>query len=128
MRPIPWWAFAAALLSWSAGVMAVILLSPGIQLLALAVAAAAVLWLLRRDMVFTICLALAALLLGAGRAALSPAVALPAGIAGSDVSLAGTVDDQPQSRRNSTRLSLRVDQLPGVQRRDFHNLRVQASV
>jgi|GEM_PF-1616456 len=125
---MPWWAFTAALLAWSAGVMAVILLSPGILLPALAVASAAALSLCRRELVFTICLALAAFLAGAGRASLSPPVALPAGISGSDVSVAGMVDDQPQSRRNGTRLSVRVDQLPGVQRRDLQNLRLQATV
>jgi competence protein ComEC len=125
---MPWWAFAAALLAWSAGLMAVILLSPGILLLVVAVAASAVLLLLRRDLAFTICLALAALLLGAARASLSPPVALPTGLGTAEVTVAGVVDDQPQSRRNGTRLTLRVEQLLGLERRAVRQLRLQATV
>jgi len=108
--------------------MAVVLLSPGILLPVIAVAAAAPLLLLRRDMALTILLALAALLLGAARASLSPPVALPTGLGTGAVSVAGVVDDQPQSRRNGTRLTVQVEQLLGVERRAVRELRLQATV
>ena len=108
--------------------MLTILLDPGLLLVAIAIVGSGALVMLRRELSLLICLALAAFLLGAGRAALSPPVGLPAGVVGQEVSIVGMVDDQPQSRRNRTRLSIRVDQLPGVRSRDLRNLRVQATV
>lgn len=116
------------LAAWSIGTMAAVLLSPLGPYLALGVGLAlAVAWIDRR-LALLACLALAALLVGAGRGALSATVQLPAGLAGQSVTVSGTVDDDPVEHRASRRLMMRVDHvLTGVAQTPT-NLRIEATV
>ena len=108
--------------------MIVLLLDPAMPLLLALLGAGVAVALIRRETALVVALILVALLAGAGRATLTPIVALPAGLGTAEVSIAGRVDDDPQARRNGTRLSVRVDQVLGIERQAAHALRVQATV
>ncbi len=112
MSAVPWWTAALALAAWSAGLMTAVLLQPRAAMLVVAAAtvvAAAPLW----RGVFAVMLLLggAAFLLGTARGALASPPILPATLAGAQVTVSGTIDDDPVSRRNGTRVIVAVDRL-----------------
>lgn len=118
-----------ALAAWSVGVIAGQLLSPLVPWLGAALAAAACLAIMRRELALVLGLATIALLLGAGRGALSPSPALPGELDGQSVLISGQVDDDPVERKTSRRLSVHVDQLVTVAGAlPVNDLRVEATV
>ncbi len=116
------------LAAWSIGIIAAVLLRPaGLYLMGVCGLAVAVA-LIDRRLALPGGLALVALLIGAGRGALAASVQLPAGVVGQNVSISGTVDDDPVQRKASRRLTVRVDhvlsrtsQIPG-------DLRIEVTV
>jgi len=125
---LPWWTFALLLVGFSAGVMALVLLSPVMPLVAAVVLVGVLIAVVRPRLWPIVLLTLLAMALGVARAAVAPTVALPAGLGTDDVSVSGTVDDDPQTRRSGTRLTIRIDhiQVPGLGQ--VSTLRVQATV
>ncbi|HEY8737013.1 MAG TPA: ComEC/Rec2 family competence protein [Candidatus Dormibacteraeota bacterium] len=128
MSGLPWWTFALLLVGFSAGVMALVLLSPVMPLVAAVVLVGVLIAVVRPRLWPIVLLTLLAMALGVARAAVAPTVALPAGLGTDDVSVSGTVDDDPQTRRSGTRLTIRIDhiQVPGLGQ--VSTLRVQATV
>ena len=128
MRGLPWWTFACLLVGFSAGVMAFVLLSPTMPLVVGVVLAGVLIGVARPRLWPVVLLTLLALGIGAGRASMAPAAALPAGLGTDDVSVSGTVDDDPQARRNGTRLTIRIDHILTTSLTQVSTLRVQATV
>jgi competence protein ComEC len=124
----PWWGTAVVLAAWSIGIMEAVLLSPLGLYLALAVGLAAVVLLIDRRLALVTGLALAVLLIGAGRGALAATVHLPTGLAGQNVAVSGTVDDDPVGRKASRRLMVRVDHVLTRVAQTPSGLRIEATV
>src|SRR5256886_11669165 len=91
--------------------MAAALLSPLDPLLALVAALTALVALTRPRFAVVAAVSFAAILLGAARGATSPTVELPPGLAGQNVAIAGSVDDDPVEHRGTRRLTVRLDQM-----------------
>lgn len=108
--------------------MAGVLLSPLIRWLMLMAVIAVGIGLLRRSLAWLAGLTLVALLLGAGRAALSESVQLPAGLNGQAVAVSGTVDDDPVERKASRRLTVRLDHVVTGTAQLPSGLRIEATV
>lgn len=108
--------------------MAAVLLSPLGVWLALAFGLAITVVLVDRRLVLPAALALAALLLGAGRGALAATVTLPPEVAGHNVAVSGSVDDEPVTRKASRRLTVRLDHVVGLAGQTPSHLRVEATV
>ena len=108
--------------------MAAVLLSPLRVWLALAAGLAGAVALIDRRLALLAGLSLAAFLIGAGRAALAPTVALPAGLAGQTVSVSGIVDDDPVERKASRRLVVRLDHVLTGAGQTAAGLRIEATV
>ena len=89
--------------------MAAVLLSPLRVWLAVALGLAAALALVDRHLALLAGLSLAAFLLGAGRGALAASVELPPNLVGQNVSVSGTVDEDPVASKASRRLIVHVD-------------------
>jgi competence protein ComEC len=113
---------------WTIGVMAAVLLSPLRVWLALAAGLASAVALIDRRLALLAGLSLAAFLIGAGRAALAPTVALPAELAGQTVSVSGIVDDDPVERKASRRLVVRLDHVLTGTGQTPAGLRIEATV
>jgi competence protein ComEC len=122
---VPWWGLAAVLTVFSIGIMVAQLMSPLPACLSLAVLLGAGVAILRPRHAVLICLALAALLLGALRGSLASTPSLPAALDGQDSLVTGQVDDDPIDRKTSRRLVVRVDQVSGLATR---RLRLEATV
>src|SRR5439155_20456395 len=73
-------------------------------------------------------LSVAGFLLGAGRGALEPTVALPPDVAGQTVSVSGTVDDDPVARKASRRLIVQVDHVLTGAEQTSVTFRIEATV
>src|SRR5207247_2512461 len=91
---LPWWTLAALLASWSVGIIIAILMSPLIPGLMLGTLLTSAAVLINRRLAPLAGLAFLALLLGAGRGALTPTVQLPAGLDGQTVAISGMVGDE----------------------------------
>jgi len=107
--------------------MAATLLSPLAPWLVLAVGGLAALAIWSRRHALLGALLLAALLAGAGRAALAATPELPAGLAGQIVTVSGAVDDDPVDRKANRRLTVRVDWIAAAESHPAA-LRVEATV
>ena len=116
------------LTAWSIGVIAAVLLSPLRLWLALAAGLAIVVALIDRHLALLAGLSLAALMIGAGRAALAPTVALPPELAGQNVSVSGIVDDDPVERKANRRLTVRLDHVLTGGGQTAAGLRIEATV
>ncbi|HET9847790.1 MAG TPA: ComEC/Rec2 family competence protein, partial [Candidatus Dormibacteraeota bacterium] len=79
-------------------------------------------------LVLVIALAFTALMLGAGRGALSPGAELPPILVGQNVLVTGTVDDDPVDRKATRRLTVHVDRVLTGVGQVAHNLRVSATI
>jgi competence protein ComEC len=119
---------AAVLAAWCTGIVAAVLLRPLGSYLVLAGAIAGAVALIDRRLVLLACLALLALLIGAGRGALAATVLLPAGLSGQNVSVSGTVDDDPVDHKASRRLTIRVDHILTGIAQTPSALRIEATV
>jgi len=108
--------------------MVAVLLSPLRVWLALAAGLAGAVALIDRRLALLAGLSLAAFLMGAGRAALAPTVALPAELAGQTVSVSGIVDDDPVERKASRRLVVRMDHVLTGAGQTAAGLRIEATV
>ncbi len=108
--------------------MAAVLLSPLRAWLLLALGLAVGVALIERRLALVAFLALAAVLIGVGRGALAATVQLPSGLAGQNVSLSGTVDDDPVERNASRRLIVRVDHVLTSAAQRPSGLRIEATV
>ena len=108
--------------------MAAVLLSPLRVWLALAAGVALVVAVIDRHLALLAGLSLAALLIGAGRGALAPTVALPPDIAGQNVSVSGIVDDDPVERKANRRLTVRLDHVLTGSGQTAAGLRIEATV
>ena len=128
MTPLPWWTLALLLSAWSAGIMAAVLLSPLAPWLIAATVVAAGTVMINRGAALLAVLAFVAFFLGAGRGSLAPGVNLPPGIAGQNVAVAGTVDDDPVARKTSARLTVRLDYLLSASGQVPSQMRIQATV
>ncbi len=116
------------LAAWSIGIMAAVLLSPLGPYLVVAFGLAVAVVLIDRRLALLACLTLAALLIGAGRGALAPAVQLPADLAGQNVAVSGTVDDDPVEHKARRRLTVRVDHVLTGVAQTSSALRIEATV
>ena len=119
---------AAVLTAWSVGVVVAVLLRPLMPWLVVAAVMAAVVALLKRPLALVAALSLIAVLAGAARATMAPAVALPPGLAGQLVAVSGVVDDDPIDRRGSRRLTVQLDRLLTRAGDLPSRLRIQAAV
>ena len=108
--------------------MASVLLSPLGIWLGLALGLAVVVALVDRRLALLAGLSVAAFLLGAGRGALAPTVALPPDLAGQTVSVSGTVDDDPVARKASRRLIVQVDHVLTGAEQTSVTFRIEATV
>jgi competence protein ComEC len=111
MKAPPWWGAAAVLTAFSLGVISAVLLQPITPWLLLTILLAAAIVVIRRELLVLAVLMVLAASLGAGRALLADPVHLPAELIGRQVAIAGTVEDDPVSRRNGTRLVVAVRQV-----------------
>src|SRR6202022_1567019 len=126
--PLPWWGLAAVLTRCSIGIMVAVLLSPLQVWLSLALGLAIAVVLIDRRLTMVAGLALAALLIGAGRGVLATTVELPPKLAGQNVSVSGIVDDDPIDRKASRRVTVRLDHLATGGTQAASNLRIEATV
>src|SRR6202163_2370039 len=108
--------------------MAAVMAAPLHLWLLLALGPAAAVVLIDRRLALLAGLALAALLIGAGRGALARPVELPPEFTGQIVSVSGIVDDDPVERKASRRLTVRLDHIAGPVAHAPSNLRVEATV
>ena len=108
--------------------MAAVLLSPLRVWLLVALGLAAVVALIDRHLALLAGLSLAAFLLGAGRGALAATVALPPNLAGENVAVSGTVDDDPIARKASRRLIVHVDHVATGAEQTRVTVRIEATV
>lgn len=116
------------LTGWTTGVMAAVLLSPLRVWLALAAGLAGAVALVDRRLALLAGLSLAAFMIGAGRAALAPTVALPPDLAGQNVSVSGIVDDDPVERKSNRRLTVRLDHVLTGAGEMAASVRIEATV
>jgi competence protein ComEC len=116
------------LAAWSLGTMVAVLLSPLQVWLLLALALAVAVGVIDRHLALLAAVALAALLIGAGRGALAATVVLPPDVAGQNVSISGGVDDDPVERKASRRLTVRVDHVLTPTAQIPTGLRIEATV
>ena len=119
---------AAVLAEWSIGIVAAVLLSPLSLYLVLAFGVASAVAIIDRRLALPASLALVALTIGAGRGVIAPTVQLPAGLSGQNVSVSGTVDDDPVNHKASRRLTVRVDHLLTGVGQAASALRIEATV
>ncbi|TMF60525.1 MAG: DUF4131 domain-containing protein [Chloroflexi bacterium] len=100
-------------------------LIPGLMLGTLLTSAAV---LINRRLAPLAGLAFLALLLGAGRGALTPTVQLPAGLDGQTAAISGMVDDDPVERKGTRRLTVQLDHMLGGADQATSHLRILATV
>ncbi len=108
--------------------MAAVLLSPLMPWLVLAGVLTAAVTLINRRLVLVAGLCFAAALTGAARGATAATVELPAGLAGQNVAVSGSVDDDPVDHRGSRRLTVRLDHMLTSAGEIASSLRIEAVV